>query len=83
MSPLSIADIDELARLQRKILGCSALIDQMLERETFKRTSDEAPGGNVGGVTKRDRLVKLVDDITEAARAMAAIVNRDDEGAAK
>ena len=83
MSPLSLADIDELARLQRKILKCSATIDRLLERETLKETSDEAPGGNVPGVTKRDPLIKLVDDITEAARAMAAIVNRDDQGAAK
>jgi hypothetical protein len=82
MSRLSLGDIDELARLQGRILSCSALIDQLLERETFQGGSDEAPGGNIGGVTMRDTLVSLLDDLTEAARVMAAIVNRDDEGGA-
>jgi hypothetical protein len=80
MSRLSLGDIDELTRLQRKILNGSASIDQLLERETFQGTFDEVPDGNVGGVTMREALVELLDDITEAARRMAAIVNRDDEG---
>jgi hypothetical protein len=83
MSPLSLADIDELARLQRKILHCSALIDQLLEREAFQGRSNEAPDGNAGGVTMRNTLVELLDDITEAARGMVAIVNRVDESGAK
>jgi len=80
MSRLSIGDIDELARLRGRILNCSALIDQLLERETLQGTSAEVPDGNVGGVTMREALVELLDDITEAARRMATIVNRDDEG---
>jgi hypothetical protein len=83
MSRLSLEDIDELARLTRKILNSSALIDQLLERETFQGTSDEVHDGNVGGVTMREALVELLDDITEAARRMVAIVNRDDKGDAK
>ena len=83
MSRLSLGDIDELARLQRKILNDSALIDQLLDREALPRTLDEAPDGTVGGVTMREALVELLDDITEAARRMVAIVNRDDKGDAR
>jgi hypothetical protein len=82
MSRLSLADIDEVARLQRKILRRSVLIDQLLEREKFHGKSDESPHGSVGGATTKDALAELLDDITEAARGMAAIVNRDEEGGA-
>ena len=80
MSRLSLGDIDELDRLRRKILNGSALIDQLLGRETFRGTSDETLDRTVGGVTMQDALVELLDDLTDAARRMAAIVNRDDEG---
>ena len=73
MSRLSPGDIDELVRLQRKILNRSASIDELLERERVHGTSDE----------RRDALAKLLDDIRKAARGMAAIVDRDDEGGAK
>jgi hypothetical protein len=79
MSRLSLGDIDELDRLRRKILNGSALIDQLLGRETFRGTSDETLDSTVGGVTMQDALVELLDDLTDAARRMAAIVNRDDE----
>jgi hypothetical protein len=79
MSRLSLADIDGLARLQRRIMRCSVLIDQLLEREKFQGKPDEPSGGNVGRATTREALAGLLDDITEAARAMESIVNRDDE----
>jgi hypothetical protein len=66
MSRLSIGDIDELARLQRKILSLSASIDRLLMREKIQGTSDEG----------RDALAELLDDITAAARSMAVILNR-------
>ena len=66
MSRLSLGDIDELARLQRKILNRSTLIDQLLEREKLQGTSDEG----------REALTQLLDDITEVARSMAVILNR-------
>jgi hypothetical protein len=66
MGRLSLGDIDELARLQRKILSRSASIDQLIEREKFQGTSDEG----------RDALAELLNDITETARSMEAILNR-------
>ena len=66
MRRLSLGDIDELARLQRKILNRSTLIDQLLEREKLQGTSGEG----------RDALTQLLDDITEVARSMAVILNR-------
>jgi hypothetical protein len=80
MSRISLADIDELTRLQRKILNRSVLIDQLLKK--FQGKSDDPPDGNVRGVTMREALAGLLDAITDAARGMAAIVNRDDEGGA-
>ena len=80
MSRLSLQDIDELARLQATILNRSALIDQLLEREKRQGKSDEAPDGSVGKIAMRNALGRLLDDITEAARGMAAIVSRDDGG---
>ena len=82
MDRLSLADIDELARLQRTILARNLLIDELLEREKSRAKSGEAPHGSPGSVTTRDARAGLLDDITEAARGMAAIVNRDDEGGA-
>ena len=79
MGRLSLADIDELVRLQRKILDRSVLINDLLEHEKFQGKS--APHGSLGGGTTRDPLAGLLDDLTEAARGMAAIVSRDDEGA--
>jgi hypothetical protein len=73
MSRLSLGDIDELARLQRKILNRCASIDQLLERERVQGLSDEG----------REALARLLDDVTEAAQGMAAIVDREDEGGAK
>jgi hypothetical protein len=70
---LSPGDIDELVRLQPKILNRSASINQLLERENFHWRSDEV----------RDELAELLDDLTASARSMAAIVNREDEGGAK
>ena len=78
LSLLSLADIDELARL-RKILCRSMLLDQLLEGEKFGRL-DEAQDWTVGDVKMRDALADLLDDITEGSRALAAIVNRDGEG---
>jgi hypothetical protein len=83
MDRLSLADIDELARLQRTILDRSILIDELLEREKSRAKSGEARRGSPGGGTTRDARAGLLDDITEAARGMAAIVNRDDEGGAR
>jgi hypothetical protein len=80
MRRLSLEDIDELVRLQGKILSRSASIDQLLEREKLQRKSGEPPDGNIGEVPLRDAVAKLLDDITEAARGIAAIVNREDEG---
>ena len=76
---LSLGDIDELARLQRRILKRGAMIDELLgrERETFQGQSDEAFDGNIGSVRRRTTLVELLDDITAAARSMAVILNRD------
>jgi hypothetical protein len=53
-------------RRQRKALNRSTLIDQLLEREKLQGTPDEG----------RDALTQLLDDITEAARSMAVILNR-------
>ena len=78
MSFLSLRDIDELARLQGTILNRSALIDQLLEREKLQGKRD--PHGSLGGMTMRSELAGLLDEIKEAARGMAAIVNRDDNG---
>ena len=80
MSRLSLGDIDELAGLQAKILNGSVLIDQLLARE---RVPAKFAGGTVESLTGRRTLAELLDDITEAAREMAAIVNRDDEGDTK
>jgi hypothetical protein len=80
MSRLSVGDIDELARLQRKILKRSALIDELLERE---RHSLQGKSGDIGSVRWRNTLAELLDDITEAARRMATILNREDEGLVK
>jgi hypothetical protein len=80
MSFLSLRDIDELARLQGTILNRSALIDQLLEREKLQGKRDEPPHGSLGGMTMRSELAGLLDEIKEAARGMAAIVNRDDDG---
>jgi hypothetical protein len=66
MIRLSLADIDDLARLQWTILNRSVLIDQLLDGEKFQGKSDEG----------RDALAELLDDITEAARGMAVILNR-------
>jgi hypothetical protein len=82
MTRLSLAEVDELFHLHRLILNRSVLIDQLLEREIFRGKSEGLPNRNVGE-TMRDALAELLDDITEAARGMAAIVNRDDEGGAK
>jgi hypothetical protein len=79
MSRLSLADIDELARLQRKILCRSMLLDQLLEGEKFGKL-DEPQDRTVGDVRMRDALADRLDDITEGSRALAAIVNRDGEG---
>jgi hypothetical protein len=79
---LSLADIDELARLQRKILDRSVLVDELLEHEKFQGKSGHAHHGSLGGLTTRDALAGLLDDMTDAARRMAAIVNRDDQGGA-
>jgi hypothetical protein len=73
MSRLSLGDIDELVRLQRKMLNRITSINDLLDREKVQGTSDEG----------RDALAELLDDITEAARGMAAIVDRDDDGGAK
>ena len=78
MSRLSPSDIVELVRLQRKILDRSALIDQLLEHEQFQGNSDETPDGYVANVARRKALATLLDDITMAARWMAAILNRND-----
>jgi hypothetical protein len=75
MNRLSLGDIDELARLQRKILKRSALIDELLEREKVQGTS-EAFAVDIGCVKRRNTLAELLDDITEAARSMAVILNR-------
>jgi hypothetical protein len=72
MSRLSLGDIGELARLQRKILNRCASIDQLLERERVQGLSDEG----------REALARLLDDVTEAVQGMAAIVDREDEGGA-
>jgi hypothetical protein len=79
---LSIADIDELARLQRKILDLSLSIDELLEHEKFQGKSGQAPHWSLGGVTTRDALAGLLDAMTEAAHGMAAILQPDDEGGA-
>jgi hypothetical protein len=63
---LSLDDIDELARLQRKILSRSASINRLLVREKIQGTSGEG----------RDELAELLDDITAAARSMAVILDR-------
>jgi uncharacterized protein YdbL (DUF1318 family) len=78
MSRLSLGDIDELTRLQRKILKRGALIDELLEheRKQYQGTSDEAFDGYVGSVRRRNALTELLDDITDAARSMGAILNR-------
>jgi len=78
MSRLSIGDIDELARLQRKILKRGAMIDELLERERaqFQGQSDEAFDGHLGSVRRRNTLAELLDDITAAARSMAVILDR-------
>jgi hypothetical protein len=80
---LSFADIDELARLQRKIMYRSVRIDQLLARDTLQTKSDESPDATVGAFPGRNALAELLDDITEAAHEMAAIVNRDDTGGAE
>jgi hypothetical protein len=66
MSRLSLGDIDELARLQRKILSRSASINRLLVREKIQGTSDEG----------RAALAELLDEITAAARSMAVILDR-------
>jgi hypothetical protein len=82
MSRLSPADIDEVTRLQRKILHLFVWIDQLLERERSQSTSDEPPDVDVGGVALRDALPGLLDDITSAVAGIAAIVSRGDQGGA-
>jgi hypothetical protein len=81
MTQLSLAEVDELFHLHRLILNCSVLMDQLLEREIFQGESEAPPNRNVGE-TMRDALAELLDDITDAARRMATIVNRDDAGGA-
>jgi hypothetical protein len=66
LSRLSLADIDELARL-RKILCCSMLLDQLFEGEQFGKV-DEAQDWTVGDVRMRDALADLLDDITEGSQ---------------
>jgi hypothetical protein len=83
MSRLAIGDIDELARLQRKILHLFVWIDQLLERERLHEQFDEHPDVNVREVTMRDALPGLLDDIAKAVREIAEIVNRDHEDTAK
>ena len=80
MSRLSLGDIDELARLQRKILKRGAMIDELLEREREKLQGkpDEAFGGCVGSARRQNTLAELLNDIATAARSMAAILNRAD-----
>ena len=41
MSRLSLGDIDELVRLQRKTLNRSASINELLDREKVQGTSDD------------------------------------------
>jgi|HubBroStandDraft_2_1064218.scaffolds.fasta_scaffold2804484_1 hypothetical protein len=76
MNRLSLGDIDELARLQRKILKRSALIDELLEREKLQGKPDQAFGGYMGSARRQNTLAELLNDITEAARSMEAILNR-------
>jgi hypothetical protein len=78
MSRLSLGDIDELVRLQRKILKRGALIDELLERERkqYQGQSDEAFDVYVGSVRRRNALAELLDDIADAARSMGAILKR-------
>ena len=82
MTRLSLADIDELARLQRKIQYRGVLIEQLLDGEKFGKP-DEPQDWTVGDLRMRDALAKLLDDITEGSRAIASIVNRHDEGGTK
>ena len=82
MTRLSLADIDELARLQRTIQYRSVLIQQLLDSEKFGKP-DEPQDWTVEDLRMRDALAKLLDDITEGSRAIASIVNRQDEGGTK
>jgi hypothetical protein len=82
MTRLSLADIDELARLQRKIQHRSVLVEQLFECEKLGKP-DEAQDWTVGDLGMRNALAKLLDDITDGSRAIAAIVNRDDQGGTK
>jgi hypothetical protein len=77
MSRLSRDEIDAVTRLQRKILHLFVWIDQLLEQERLQGASDDPSRGNLGGVTLRDALPGLLQDITNAVREIAAIVSRD------
>jgi hypothetical protein len=78
MSRLSRDEIDAVTRLQRKILHLFVWIDQLLEQERLQGASDDPSSGNLGGVTLRDALPGLLQDIMNAVREIAAIVTRGD-----
>ncbi len=71
---LSLAQVDELHRLNRRILNRSVLVTCMLEDERFECDREAVEGGDVP--TMAEILTEQLDDVGEAARAIATLMRQ-------